>query len=602
MAALLDNIEKLIKTAFGDFATKLEESYQPKKIVEKMIEIDKLSSEMAKSFGVGRSNIEGIQKSLTDSYTSIALLGGKMTDIGTIQQKTADALGVNVMQNDENVKNLYATMKVTGQEVGIMTGKFKDIGFSTVHVSEQMKSVVDSARAIGVSATKVSDQVVSNLGVMNQLNFANGVEGMAKMAAQAVNMRVNMSDTLNIAKDLLNPEKAIEMAAAMQRLGVAQSDLLDPLRLMELGQNDPAELQNQISQMSKQFVQLNEKGQFEIMPGAKRQLMEVEQALGYLPGTLSKMAISSAELQDKMSKIKFPKDSFDEDQKNFIANMAQMNKDGKYEIMLNGTKLGIDEAMEYFKNDKDALDKYMEDQKPKSMEELAKEQLTTSESIDAHLAAIENSLAYGVAGSDVNKGTMDFVRAGAGVIGELTRSIIPGTKTSKQTTETIKKVGKGASEVIKGVTTGKLNLKDTLVEIEKFGKDIEKVQMNNLKEWFDNTTEEAKKLGKEFKIFDAVLKEINDKYGKYLPEDFKKTIEANSKGKENPDLNTSANKDSGDKKTENNQNNNVTINFNITGGDSKMTAEDLSKELEKMDFINKVSKELQKLKTNNSMT
>jgi hypothetical protein len=47
---------------------------------------------------------------------------------------------------------------------------------------------------------------------------------------------------------------------------------------------------------------------------------------------------------------------------------------------------------------------------------------------------------------------------------------------------------------------------------------------------------------------------------------------------------------------------NVTINFNITGGDSKMTAEDLSKELEKMDFINKVSKELQKLKTNNSMT
>ena len=38
------------------------------------------------------------------------------------------------------------------------------------------------------------------------------------------------------------------MAAAMQRLGVAQSDLLDPLRLMDLSANDPTELQNQIVQ------------------------------------------------------------------------------------------------------------------------------------------------------------------------------------------------------------------------------------------------------------------------------------------------------------------------------------------------------------------
>ena len=85
------------------------------------------------------------------------------------------------------------------------------------------------------------------------------------------------SQTLNFAEKVFNPEGAIQAAAALQRLGVAQSDLLDPLRLMDLSRNDPTELQNQIAEMSKQFVQLNEKGQFEIMPGARRQIRELEQ-------------------------------------------------------------------------------------------------------------------------------------------------------------------------------------------------------------------------------------------------------------------------------------------------------------------------------------
>ena len=114
---------------------------------------------------------------------------------------------------------------------------------------------------------------------MNQFTFQGGVEGLAKMAAQAVSLRINMDSTLNLANRLFDPENAIETAAAMQRLGATQSDLLDPLRLMDLAQNDPTELQNQIAEMSKQFVQLNKDGNFEIMPGARRQLMEFRRHL-----------------------------------------------------------------------------------------------------------------------------------------------------------------------------------------------------------------------------------------------------------------------------------------------------------------------------------
>jgi hypothetical protein len=110
---------------------------------------------------------------------------------------------------------------------------------------------------------------------MNKYNFQGGVDGLAKMAAQASSMRIDMKTTLNFAEGLYNPEKAIEMSSALQRLGVTQSDLLDPLRLMDLSLNDPTELQNQLVQMTEQFVQLNEKGQFQIAPGQIRRLREI---------------------------------------------------------------------------------------------------------------------------------------------------------------------------------------------------------------------------------------------------------------------------------------------------------------------------------------
>jgi hypothetical protein len=54
------------------------------------------------------------------------------------------------------------------------------------------------------------------------------------------------------------------MAASLQRLGVSTSALLDPLALMDMGQNNPAELQNQIVEMTKQFTYFDEKNKIKL--------------------------------------------------------------------------------------------------------------------------------------------------------------------------------------------------------------------------------------------------------------------------------------------------------------------------------------------------
>ena len=410
-----------------------------------LYEIDESASQVAKSFGQGREQITAISAAMSQAADKIYLLGGYWKDVVDIQQAAATTLGRNVILTSGSYEKLYETAKVTGQSNEQLMKGFKDAGFSLYDVSNQMQKVMDTARSTGVNALAVSTQVVANMSKMNQFNFQGGVEGLAKMAAQAVNLRVDMKATLDIAKGLFEPERAIELASAMQRLGVAQGDLLDPLKMMDLAQNDPAELQNQIAQMSKQFTQLNADGHFEIMPGAKRQLMEIGKELGYNNGELEKMALGGAELEQKMGKIKFPEFATKEQQE-MLANITEMGANGDMKIKVDGEEMDINAAMEKFGTDEESFNKLIEASKPKKMEDLAEEQLGTLNTIKGLIASmsgvVPRALASTKLGTEVNDATRKVGKAVAitaqpfssknigGVIGDVSdkfmKSIING--------------------------------------------------------------------------------------------------------------------------------------------------------------------------------
>jgi hypothetical protein len=364
----LEGAKKYTKSVFGEFEEAFKSNFEIDKIYETMAKVEASAAEVAKSFGQGREQITALKAGMADAVTSVTLLGGGFENIVALQQAAATQLGRNVILTSESYEKLYATAKVTKVTNDELINGFKNAGFSLYDVSNQMEKDINSAREIGVNAQAVSGQVVKNMSAMNQFNFQGGVEGMAKMAAQAVNLRVDMTRTLEIAKGLFEPEKAIEMAAAMQRLGVAQGDLLDPLKLMDLAQNDPAELQNQIAQMSKQFVQLNADGHFEIMPGAKRQLMEIGKELGYNNGELERMALGGAELEQKMGKIKFPEFATKEQQE-MLANITEMGANGDMKINVEGEEMDINSAIEKFGTSPESFEKLIEASRPKTMEE-----------------------------------------------------------------------------------------------------------------------------------------------------------------------------------------------------------------------------------------
>lgn len=429
------------KRAAGDIGANLNSNIDPSVIKEVVLNLDEAAARMLKQFGQAQSMSDTLRKSMTESVTSVRKLGGDIDDVLKIQQTAAAALGRNVLLTQETTTSLYAAMKVTGVEVGKIVSAMADVGISASEAGEQMYNVVKVARELGVNALAVSDKVVTNMDALNKFNFEGGVTGLAKMAAQATMLRVDMKKTLDLADKMFNPEDAIKTAAALQRLGVTQSDLLDPLRLMELGQNDPAELQNQIAEMSKQFVKLGKDGNFEIAPGAKGQLREIAKELGMTGGEIEKMALAGANLDKKLKEINFSVDAKEEDKK-LIANMAEKGADGSYQVKIDGKTKNVDDLS------RTDIDKLIEQSKeaPPTIEKLAEDQLGVQKDMLAAITSMGDLTALGLSKSNLGDTTRRTLKSAA----TETKKLIP------EEMQDSTKYGKKIDEIAAGVAAGNL--------------------------------------------------------------------------------------------------------------------------------------------------
>ena len=257
----------------------LNDALSTETLVTTFIKIDELSKSSMRTIGAGAESAARISKGIADSMDGIQKLGYTVDYALETAQKMTETLSVNTGRNMTYSKELFgkiqATVDVTGISAEKLTKNFINVGFSLDSVSEKTGKALDVARASGLNGREVSEKMVDNLKMMDKFTFQGGIDGLTKMAALSVQMRVGMAETFTLAEKLLNPESAIETAAALQRLGVVQSDLLDPMRLMNMSQNDPAELQKQIAEMTKGFTKLNDAGQMEILPGGRERLQAI---------------------------------------------------------------------------------------------------------------------------------------------------------------------------------------------------------------------------------------------------------------------------------------------------------------------------------------
>jgi hypothetical protein len=505
-ASSLDASGQKGKDILDSFGKALLSNFQTEAVGKVVAELDKGASTLLKQFGVGQEMAQTLRATMADAVTGVRTLGGDIDSVIKTQMDASKALQRNVILSAEVNKDLYATMKVTGQEVGTLVSGFKDVGIGAGRVAGEMKKVVDIATQSGVNAADVSAKVLQNMDALNKYNFEGGVSGLAKMAAQASLLRIDMSQTLAFAEKVFDPEGAIEMAAAMQRLGVSQSSLLDPLKMMDLAQNDPAELQNQIAQMSKQFVQLGKDGNFEIMPGAKRQMREISKAMGIPYEQLTKMALGSAELEDKMSKIRFPDlPGLDEDKQKMIANMAEMGAGGKYEVQVKDEQTGetITKALDQL-NEKDVANlEKMANTAPKTMEELAVSQLSVTEKMAADIKSLADQTGLGAARTKAMGTGINFLRDTSTAV---RKTLSPKEMSTKNLASSIDSGIDKNLDVLKRLTDGEISAGEARKEVGENLKKLGSLLNSAYETGMKNAQIESEKIKNDYPVIDQLKK------------------------------------------------------------------------------------------------
>ena len=433
----------------------------------------KSGQELANAMGIGQARMSEMRTTIADAIPEMIKLGLSSSEAFKVIEGVPVALGVNTTMGTEALREMGAAAQVSGVESKKLALEFKGVGMSLYDVGDRMAEVAVYAKSVGVNVKAVSAEVVTNLKQLNLFNFDSGVKGLAKMASQASMLGFSMEKTFKLAEDLMSPEKAIDLAASLQRLGVSSSALLDPLKAMDLAQNDPEALQKEMINISKEFTKLKADGSgFEILPGAKRRLREVAQAMGMTGEQLANMSIKSADLDMKMSKIKFPSLASSEEDKMLIANMAQM-KDGEAVLQIRNDITGKMDDINVKDLTADQITKLKEQQsnENKTIEEIALDQLTALERINTSLNSAKTAVNLGKASTPTMDRFYNVMNKTQSILAtNVTENITTGnvrdasTKLISPVEEELIKFFKGESS-LESVAATLTKVKDSLIDI-----------------------------------------------------------------------------------------------------------------------------------------
>lgn len=509
------NLEELMKNSLIPSADKLK---------DKIYEVDNAAFEVNKTFGLAGEQIMAIKSSLTGAVSQVERLGGSMMDVKNIISGIGDELGRSLIIEADAIADLYAASEISGKSTRSLTSTFKSAGFSMYNVAKEIEGISNSSRSMGLNTVAVTEKITDNLGQLNRFNFKGGIDGLSRMAAESTNLRVDMKTAMDLADRAFSPEGAIEISTAFQRLGATIPGLTDVNELMFNARNNPERLQEDLAEYGKQFAKMNENGDFEIMPGAKARLREINSQLNLGSGTMQKYALGAAEFDYKMSRIRMPNFDVSEEDKKLIANMSELKPGGSATIKFEDAegKSQTKNIVELTESDVQAIKKSAE---PKEIQDVQKRQLSTQESIDASLKSLLNKTASGIAGAK----TSNDILEGA----ELVETTIYDTfstalgKTEK-ISENVDKVTDTLVNSVEKLVTGEMELTEVLGNIGRVGTEVSEDFTSNFKPAMKVITDNIEEFKTGTNKFNGVLEALTG---------FIETVGNNSQVEKTPEVN-----------------------------------------------------------------
>ena len=374
----------------GEFRDAAAEALSPNRLAVRYTQIEDLTKKTTRNIsGMFGASAEALQRGSVAAFMKTLEIGSSYEEVLSIQQEIATQQQKALSLTEAEVIAAVEFSKATGvaaKDVGIIVLAFADLGQSTSTALENMSDMAAEARKYGLNVGQFMGTVAKNLTLVNSYGFKNGVEGFTKMVARSQALRIDMAQTTKLAADLLNPEKAIELAAEFQNLGGAIGDLGDPFKLMYMAQNDMEGLQESVVQAAKSAVMFNKQtGDFKISGTEMYRLRAQAAALNMSYEDLANTAVKAAKESEILSQIRFL--DIPEETKQLVANLGEI-KDGQVQVKLPGTDDFV-KASELTKEQIKSLEDY-QTKTQLSDRQIAEDQLSVLQKIEASLSGLKN--------------------------------------------------------------------------------------------------------------------------------------------------------------------------------------------------------------------
>jgi hypothetical protein len=316
---------------------------------------------------------------------------GKMTTFG------ADVL----QESQKTARAFYGDLdKLAGAIDG-----FDKLGIGAKDAIKEIDKAGKSSLALGLNARKVVADVSTNMDKLNTIGFKNGVEGLTRMVQKSIEFNMNIQKVSDMATKLFDPDKAIELSAELQAIGGAIGDFNDPLKLMYMATNDAGGLQDAMIGVAGSLATYNsELGRFEITGANLRKSKALADQMGMSMEEMSKTAVKAAERSSAATALLSSGLQIDEKEKEFLTNISKM-EGGKMiidipksladELGINDTKVALDELSPTIAK---GLLKNQEAFEQMSVEDIARDQYTTTQNIQKDVSALLTLAKVRVAG------------------------------------------------------------------------------------------------------------------------------------------------------------------------------------------------------------
>jgi len=336
--AILENV-KLANIGIKEFTNALKQSLNPRETLDDAALINEATAKMTRTvLGQGRAITNQIQKTIANARTETLKFGADTKDnLELFQSINTQLQNTRFLTEDQiiSMQALKHTAGLTAEEMGKFVVGFDTLGIGIDDTVSKISELQGEARSYGLNVGQFMKSVGENIKLLASYNFKGGVDGLAKMVAQAQSLRIDMSKTVSFAESLMDPDKAIEVAAGFQMLGGAVGALGDPFQLLHMAQTDMAGLQTSLVDMAAGAVDFNkETGEFNIPVTEMYRLREAAKLAGYSYQEFSEMALNSAKKTQKLELLQGIQ-NVPEEYREMVANLSQFDG-GELKIKLPG--------------------------------------------------------------------------------------------------------------------------------------------------------------------------------------------------------------------------------------------------------------------------